>query len=328
MTLLPKLKRRNKNQSDSAPLQSSQGQAALDYCQVLLHPEESDAKRVAQAWNVFGEKMAMVPGGEVLMSGTTVEELSEMASASAFDPVQVEPFYVDRTCVTNAEFAEFVAAGGYLDEHLWPAEILANVLQFVDQTDQPAPRYWSDGVPPKRELDHPVTGICWYEANAFAHWMGKRLPSPAEWQWAAIWANSSASSGGLQTKFPWGDSFDPKKCNTWNSGVGTTVPVSEYYSGCTPNGVYQLIGNVWEWTAALFECQDSPNGDRVLTEVPMAEVRGGAFNTYFASQATAQYRTGQSLLFRGHNHGFRCVIGADLVSAPTDPYSFLEENES
>ena len=102
------------------------------------------------------------------------------------------------------------------------------------------------------------------------------------------------------------------------------MPVEEYYSGCTPNGVYQLIGNVWEWTSALFDCDDAPNGDRVLTEFPLAEVRGGAFNTYFASQANAQFRTGQSLMFRGDNVGFRCCVSSDQLVSPSDPYSFLD----
>ena len=125
--------------------------------------------------------------------------------------------------------------------------------------------------------------------------------------------------------YPWGDSFDPSRCNTWNTGAGDTVAADDYYSGATPNGVYQLIGNVWEWTASLFECENSPEGDRLLMETPMAEIRGGAYDTYFASQATSLFRTGQSLLYRGANLGFRCCVNVDQLVPPPDPYSFLEE---
>jgi len=169
-----------------------------------------------------------------------------------------------------------------------------------------------------------VTGVCWYEANAYAHWVGKRLPTPAEWQWAAIWAGGRGQSG-AQRKYPWGDSFDPSRCNTWNSHAGGPVAVDEYYSGCTPNGVYQMIGNVWEWTGQLFECDDSAKGDRVLTEAPLAEIRGGAFDTYFASQTNAQFRTGQKLLYRGANQGFRCCVSGDQLVSSSDPYSFLDD---
>jgi iron(II)-dependent oxidoreductase len=295
------------------------------YCHTLTHGGENASEgQIDKAWEALRKQMALVPEGEVWLSATDPISLSETSSMARYIPVWVDSLYIDRTCVTHRDFAQFVAAGGYTRDNLWPPEILSNVLQFVDSTGCPGPKYWREGRPPKNKLNHPVTGICWYEANAYAHWRGKRLLTPAEWQWAAIWAGGQSNSA-TQRRFPWGDSFDPQRCNTWNSGIGTTVPVDEYYSGCTPNGVYQLIGNVWEWTSALFDCDDAPNGDRVLTEYPLAEVRGGAFDSYFASQATAQFRTGQSLMFRGPNVGFRCCVSAEQLVSPSDPYPFLDD---
>lgn len=293
------------------------------YCRLLASRSgEMSEADLAKAWDTLRKQMALVPEGEVWLAATDPLALSDPQSMARYAPVWVESTYVDRCAVTNREFAQFVAAGGYTTEELWPPEILSNVLQFVDTTGCPGPSGWVNGQPPKNRLNHPVAGVCWYEANAFAHWRGKRLLSPAEWQWAATWA-AGQSAGSTQRRYPWGDSFDPSRCNTWNSGIGTTVPVDEYYSGCTPNGIYQLIGNLWEWSSALFECDDSNNGDRVLTEVPLAEIRGAAFDTYFSSQATAQFRTGQSLLYRGENIGFRCCVRSDQLLSPSDPYSFL-----
>jgi len=299
--------------------------ARIDYCRLLSQADvDLSESELEAAWKSLRESMALVPEGEVLLTATDPDSFCENSSLAATVSISLPSYHVDRFCVSNEEFLEFVRAGGYLEDHLWPSEILSNVLQFVDSTDQPGPRYWIDGHPPRDLLQHPVTGICWYEANAFAHWIGKRLPSPAEWQWAAVWAGGP-NTASAQRRYPWGDSFDPSRCNTWNSGLGRTVVVDEYYSGCTPNGVYQLIGNVWEWTSSLLECDESSHGDRILTEYPLAEIRGGAFDTYFSSQVTAQFRTGQSLLFRGANVGFRCCVAADRLVTSSDPFAFLTD---
>ena len=90
------------------------------------------------------------------------------------------------------------------------------------------------------------------------------------------------------------------------------MPVNAYAKGVTPNGIQQLIGNVWEWVYASIEhVQDGQ--DLFALQEPLGEIRGGAFDTYFASQATCQFRSGQPLFLRVPNTGFRCCVPASAL---------------
>jgi iron(II)-dependent oxidoreductase len=273
-------------------------------------------------------EMALVPGGDVcLLDDTAIAtERSVELFSSPGELVPVQSLYLDRSCVTNADFAKFVAAGGYSDPQLWPEEVLANVLQFTDSTGHPGPKHWIDGAPPADRAEHPVVGVCWYEANAYATWVGKRLPTTEEWQRAGTWPKGQ-SGNGTEQRFPWGNSFDPSKANTWACGLSDTVPVSDFPTGNTPNGIHQLIGNVWEWVDAQFYPAAEEEVSLILDET-MAEIRGGAYDTYFHSQANCQFRTGQPLLFRGPNVGFRCCITANVLPAPAGSASANHRDEA
>lgn len=286
------------------------------YCRLLDREQDTsdDERLLAIAWLALEEHMAMVPGGEFASSSRPEMDMG----ASAFLP----SFYLDRCAVTNADYARFVADGGYSQTDLWPREVWPKLLQFVDSTGQPGPRFWSGGKPPRKKERHPVVGICWFEANAYARWAGKRLPTGAEWEQASSWC-SGKDGRGSRVKYPWGNSFDPARANTWSAGPGDTVPVDDYYDGTTPNGIFQLVGNVWEWVASAYECQMGDSGYRILMEQPMAEIRGGAYDTYFESQATCAFRTGQPFLYRGRNVGFRCCVSADALTTPPNPAAFL-----
>ena len=282
------------------------------YCVVLSSYSDVpfDDLSLECGWRALEFEMAMIPGGEVGLESSSV--LAEGETNEIDEIVAVDSFYLDRDCVTNEDFARFVTAGGYVDPNNWPEEILPHVLRFTDQTGHPGPRYWSGGKPPRGKLHHPVVGISWYEANAFAAFAGKRLPSTEQWQRAGTWATSQ--TGDREPRYPWGNAFSPTNANVWASRIGEIVPVSEFEGGNTPNGVRQLIGNVWEWVDTQF----APGGGAELvvdTDQSMAEIRGGAFDTYFHSQATCQFRSGQPLLFRGANVGFRCCIGEDDLNS-------------
>lgn len=317
MSLASLFKRRKQDNEtpdvSTAPPASSFAQrrrSKLKYAHLLQRtgPTAVDPATLVEAWQALEDEMALVPAGEVA---------PRAGGAPGERPPFVGALYIDRTAVTNSQFAEFVGGGGYDAPDLWPEEVWANVAQFVDRTGYPAPRFWENGRCPKKLEEHPVVGVCWYEANAYAVWAGKRLPSSLEWERAGTWPTSLEDQSGT-VRYPWGNSFDPSRANTWSSGVGGTVEGTAYPEGCTPNGVYQLVGNVWEWVADEYLGPAVREGLRIFLDQQMAEIRGGAFDTYFDSQVTCRFRTGQPLLFRGANLGFRCVVTAEDLRRPAD----------
>jgi gamma-glutamyl hercynylcysteine S-oxide synthase len=271
-----------------------------------------DERTVAIAWLSLEQHMAFVPAPDL---AAHPHQDSQQGVPS------IPAIYLDRCATTNAQFARFVADDGYSQMDLWPQSIWPNLLQFVDETGHSGPRFWKHGQPPKGREDHPVVGINWFEARAYARWCGKRLPTSDEWEHAASCCGGPDGRT-LDARYPWGDVFSPDRCNTWTGGPGETVPVTAYASGATPNGIYQLIGNVWEWVATQFEYIPQDRSLRVAFEEPMVEIRGGAFDTYLETQATCQFRTGQPFLYRGANVGFRCCLPASRLVDPPDPTAF------
>jgi iron(II)-dependent oxidoreductase len=126
-------------------------------------------------------------------------------------------FYIDREEVTNRQYK-----------------------RFVDATQRVPPEYWRNGVYPDGKDDHPVTFVAWYDAHDYCAWVGRRLPTEEEWEKAA-----RGTDGRL---FPWGNEFDPEKANTPQSKIGDTTPVGRFPEGSSPYGLYDMGGNVWEWT--------------------------------------------------------------------------------
>lgn len=249
------------------------------------------------------DRMALVPAGSSGIPQGLFDAGDEVE-------IPVDPYLLDVHTITNGRYQKFVDAGGYDALEYWPEEIWPHLIELKDLTGQPGPRFWRQGRSDERLGNHPVVGISWYEAQAFALWTGQRLPTEAEWQMASSWHINSSTD--IMRRFPWGDAMNWEKCNIWTSRRNGAVPVDEYPCGVAPNHVFQLAGNVWEWTDSEYVISDS-NGNPVVGEMPMHVVRGGAFDTYFESQATAQFRTGQIALARTHNTGFRCAM--DLVDA-------------
>jgi formylglycine-generating enzyme required for sulfatase activity len=265
------------------------------------HPDGD--RLISEARQRLEEACAMVPAGFASLSQT----ISDDSSTPQLE-VEVDPYYLAINPITNADYQYFADDGAYENLDLWPEEIWPYLIEFQDLTGAPGPRFWRDGRHDARRGDHPVVGVSWYEAAAFCAWIGLRLPTEAEWQMAASWR--IRSSADVFRRFPWGDAMDWTRCNLWNCGVGTTIPVQEHPEGAAPNNAMQLIGNVWEWIGTEFHIladDESP----VVGEMPMMGVRGGAFDTYFEGQATSTFRTGQISLGRTHNTGFRCAIDLD-----------------
>lgn len=259
----------------------------------------------AQALAAVDERFALVPEGfAAILLAINGEE------GTAEEDIQTEPFLLARCAVTNADFQKFVDAGGYENLEVWPETAWPHLVAFKDRTGQPGARNWREGRHNKRLADHPVVGICVMEAEAYARWAGYRLPTEAEWQMAASWNLRSEASS--QRRYPWGDALDLSCCNIWHSGHARTVPVQACHEGAAPNGVLQLIGNVWEWTASDFSGTDN-EGRKVIGDMLMRTIRGGAYDTYFPWQATSAFRSGAPVLTRTHNIGFRCAM--DVITA-------------
>jgi formylglycine-generating enzyme required for sulfatase activity len=144
----------------------------------------------------------------------------------------------------------------YLDEH--PAHRMELPTYFIDKTEVTAgayrlyltatgaavPKGWQGGADdPDAEL-RPVTGVNWYQADQYCRWLGKRLPSEAEWE--------KAARGTDGREYPWGDEFDPMRANTGATRLGAVMPVGHFPEGASPYGVLDMVGNVWEWTGSWY----------------------------------------------------------------------------
>ena len=189
---------------------------------------------------------ASVPGGRLQLgaatTGTFVFDNEKWAH-----PVDVEPFRIARAPVTNVQFAEFVADGGYRDERVWSAR----GWKWRAAVGAERPVHWNrDGslrryqrdvdLPP----DQPIIHVCWYEAEAFSAWAGRRLPTEAEWELAA--------AGLEKRRFPWGDAPPTAAHANLDMRAHGPADVAAYPDGDSVYGCRQMIGNVWEWTTSDF----------------------------------------------------------------------------
>ncbi|MEW6253057.1 MAG: SUMF1/EgtB/PvdO family nonheme iron enzyme [Planctomycetota bacterium] len=258
------------------------------------------AQLSATALQKLDENFALVPAGVA----TIAVHVNAEPGAKERD-VETAPFLLARCAVTNEQYQLFVDSGAYENTALWPEDLWPHLLKLHDLTGTPGPRFWQDGRHDRRWGRHPVVGLCWHEAVAYAAWAGLRLPTEAEWQVAAAWSLGPAAAS--PRRYPWGDALDLEACNVWASGHGHTLPVDGCPAGAAPNGVLQLVGNAWEWIDADLDCTDD-DGREIVGEAPLKVIRGGAYDTYFPWQATSTFRSGLPSLVRAHNVGFRCAL--------------------
>jgi formylglycine-generating enzyme required for sulfatase activity len=275
----------------------------------------------------------LIPGGTALV-GTKAPAIRDDGE----DPprhVTVKPFRIGVTTVTNAEFAAFVAATGYVTE----AERFG--WSFVFHTDVPEAvgdtlgidglEWWrrvegatwrapnGPGTEAAAPPDHPVTQVSWNDATAFARWVGGRLPTEAEWEHAA--------RGGLgDVAYPWGSTAPSDTenylCNIWqghfpytNTGADgwlTTAPARSF----EPNGygLYNVVGNVWEWTAEPFRIRSLKKKvkQRLAGMKGYKLSKGGSFLCHrsYCFRYRIAARSGNSPDSAAPHHGFRMVWDA------------------
>jgi iron(II)-dependent oxidoreductase len=169
--------------------------------------------------------------------------------------IDLPPFMIDRDPVTNARYLEFVADNGYQRAELWSEA----GRRWLADSGAIAPTYWvRDGEEwITRTMDltrlvesaKPVCHVCYYEAEAFARWDKKRLPTEFEWEVAASWDPSANDS----RRFPWGDSAADSTLANIDQLAFNTAPVGTYDRNVSPIGCYGMIGDVWEWTSSDFD---------------------------------------------------------------------------
>lgn len=200
----------------------------------------------------------------------TLVEAGVFFSGSDDEPIYLPAFYIDVFPTTNADYARFVAA-----------------------TDAKPPQLWDNGEPAEALLDHPVVFVTWHDANAYAQWSAKNLPSSQQWE--------KAARGTRGDIYPWGSQRTPAKCNCREHGIRSTTPVDCYASGVSSYGVYDLCGNVWEW------CSTEPTSGRY-------ELKGSAFTSPFLRCTPSTFNDASANML-DDDTGFRCVTPAETMRA-------------
>lgn len=208
----------------------------------------------AEEGNGLSDEMVCVPAGPFLMGSNRLDETLDNERSQ--HEVDVGEFWLDRYPVTNAQFMRFVQDQGYHRRSWWSPEGWA----WREKNAVEHPRYWRQqrgggwglvGLSRTQPLapDHPVMGVSWYEAEAYARAMDKRLPTEAEWEKAASWDPVR----GYKRAYPWGGARpDPQRCNSDARRDGTS-PVQHRPAGASAYGCMDMQGNVWEWTATWFQ---------------------------------------------------------------------------
>jgi serine/threonine-protein kinase len=219
------------------------------------------------------EGMVFVPGGIFNMGRDDGDEFESPAH-----PVEVKPFFIDRTEVTNEEYQRFVSAVGYR-----------------------APVHWVGGVIPKGQEKFPVVNVSWDDAKAYARWVNKRLPTEAEWEFAA-----RGTDGRI---YPWGVTWRQDHANAGHGASGGLVEVGRYVLGASPFGALDMCGNAWEWTASDFEDYPGHKVASSLAGAGLKVIRGGAFDVA-PKRATTTYRGAIPPDRIPDKTGFRCVRDA------------------
>ncbi|OZM72394.1 sulfatase-modifying factor 1 [Amycolatopsis antarctica] len=282
--------------------------------EAVLHAPDPPARRTGPL-----PAEVVVPGGSFLM-GTSAEPWA-LDNERPAHPVHVGTFAIDTFPVTNAEFAAFADSGGYRQERWWTAEGWAHVQRH----GLIAPRFWRReggrwwrrrfGIDEPVPADEPVQHVCFHEAQAYARWVGKRLPTEPEWEKAARFDPATGHS----RRYPWGEQEPgPEHANLGQRHLRPAV-AGAYPAGASALGVHQLVGDVWEWTSsdfrpypgfAAFPYQEY---SEVFFGPGYRMLRGGSFGTD-AAAVRGSFRNWDLPVRRQIFAGFRCardVAGPD-----------------
>ena len=231
-----------------------------------------------------------IPAGEFLMGSSDEEVANALKICPDCDfsyeqpqhSVVLDEYQIGRYEVTNRQYAQCVKAG---------------TCPAVQELGE------------EKEL-HPVVDVSWYGATTFCEWVGGRLPTEAEWEKAASWDDGTKTS----SVYPWGDNIDCSFANYFGKDngndycIGDTTPVGSYESGKSPHGLYDMAGNVWEWTSSLYQPYpyDANDGREDMSSSDDRMLRGGSWN-YDANDVRSAYRNWNSPMLTVTVIGFRCA---------------------
>tara|TARA_B100000809_G_scaffold239623_1_gene261299 strand:- start:37 stop:1017 length:981 start_codon:yes stop_codon:yes gene_type:complete len=301
----------------------------------ILHRSRTDADERQRIHAGSTEGMIKLDGGAFLM-GTVYDRGFPADGEGPVRKVTLTPFYIDSHSVTNEQFCEFVDATDFRTEaeHFGWTFVFHNQLdraryaELVDDTVAGLEWWckvngadWRHPEGPDTNVDdrpdHPAVHVSWNDAAAYCAWAGKRLPTEAEWEYAA--------RGGLEQKLlPWGDELTPDgeyRCNTWQGEFPKSDTGDDGYAGVAPArafpandfGMFSMAGNVWEWCsdwwspdyhlhAARTDPVGPPMGDRKVT-------KGGSFLCHdsYCNRYRNGARTSNTPDSSTINTGFRCV---------------------
>ena len=262
-----------------------------NFSQVARHPMGSTSSRSSD--------MITIPAGEFLMG---CDRLQAQDNERNCQKIYLKSYQMDTFPVSCGQYREFIETGGYGKSNYWSED----GWQWRKETLITQPLYWIDS---DKYSEHPVCGVSWYEAQAYANFIGKRLPTEAEWEKAASWDEENQQ----QRLYPWGeDSPDITRCN-YSNQIGQTTPGGYYLKGKSAYGCWDMLGNVWEWTDSWFAPYPNfqpypyPGYSQVYFDQQHRVLRGGSW-------ATGTWGLRNS--FRNWYHpwtreilaGFRCAI--------------------
>ncbi|NWI52097.1 SUMF2 enzyme, partial [Calyptomena viridis] len=278
------------------------------------------------------EGMVQLPGGTFRMGSGSPETRGEEGPVRE---VSVGPFAVDKHPVTNRGFREFVREKKYKTEaeafgwsFVFEDFVSEELKKKVTQKLESAPwwlpiekAFWRQPSGPgssiKDRLDYPVLHVSWNDAQAFCAWKGKRLPTEEEWEFAA--------RGGLEQRlYPWGNRFQPNRTNLWQGDFPRVDRAEDGYHGVSPvtafppqnsYGLYDLLGNTWEWTASEFLApgrlpRQGGQKMQVLRGASWIDTADGSAN----HRARVTTRMGNTPDSGSDNLSFRCA--ADIPPVP------------
>lgn len=210
--------------------------------------------------------------------------------------VNLPAFLIDRTPVTNAEFAVFLNS-------VAPVNAKGENLFDVGDSDARIHKREDTWLADKGYGSHPVVEVSWAGARDYCGWLGKRLPTEAEWEKAARGADGR--------KYPWGDSSPDMTKAQFASGYNQTMAVDSFPKGASPYGVLDMAGNAWEWVSSVYMRYpyDPKDGREDLTAGPVRGTRGGGHDSPPEEITATQRGRNLSRNFRSghHNIGFRCA---------------------